>query len=427
MFLRDSQHVPSYYSSNVEAQPRAAQTHDLQTEVLIIGVGFSGLHTGLRLALAGKKVTMIDASRIAWAASGRNGGMAILGWSSDMGPIEQALGLNDAKVLWGLMREAASELNQLPQRFGFDCNYRPGHLWASVLARRVAGLREWQEHAAHKWNYDSLQLIEKKDVPNWINSERYQAALYDPEAGHIHPLKLALGLAHAFEQAGGQIFEQTRAVSYQEVGNQLHVTTEHGQIKCDQLVLACNSYIDQLDAGLSRKILPVGTFMVTTEVLGQERAKALIPSNACVTDNQFILDYFRLTADHRLLFGGGCTYLGGIPADIPAAMRPNLERVFPTLKGVKIDYAWGGHIDISMHRTPEIGCRGNVYWMQGYSGHGVLPTCVSGRVVAEAILGQRDHLALFMRLSHPPFPGGAILAPWLEAAGKCWYRLRDFF
>ena len=429
MFYQSTQHVSSYYASTCQAPQRAAQQGDIDTEIVIIGAGFSGLHTALRLALAGKKVTIIEASRVAWAASGRNGGMAILGWSSDMPPIEQALGFNDAKQLWNLMRWAASELKALPQRHNFECDYQAGHVWTAVLPRRVAGLLEWQEQAAHKWDYDRLAFINKAELPNWVGSERYQAGLFDPEAAHVNPLKLALGLAQAIEAAGGQILEQSRALSYQEVGNRVQVTTEHGQILCDKLVLACNAYLDKLDNTLSRQILPVGTFIVTTEVLSEAEAQAILPKNVCVTDNQFVLDYFRLTADNRLLFGGGCTYFGSIPNDIEGAMRPRMERVFPTLKHKKVEFAWGGHIDISMYRTPAIGMSvsKNVLWMQGYSGHGVLPTCVSGRVVADAILGNDDMLKLFMRLPHPQFPGGRMAAPLLEAAGKCWFRLRDLF
>ncbi len=427
MFQRDSQHTSSYYASTCTAPQRSAQTEHINTEVLVIGAGFSGLHTALRLALEGRRVTVIESSRVGWAASGRNGGMAILGWSCDMDPLEQALGRDDARALWKLMRWAAAEIKELPLRHGFDSDYREGHLWTSVLPRRVSLLKEWQEHASKKWGYENLQFVEKADLPNWVGSQRYQAGLFDPEAGHMNPLKLALGLAQAIEKVGGVILEQTKALKYQEVGNRVQVTTEYGRIDCDVLVLACNAYIDELAPALSRKVLPVGSFVVTTEVLEPELARALIPSNACVTDNQFVLDYFRLTPDSRLLFGGGCTYLGGMPADIGKAMRANVARVFPQLKDVRFDFAWGGHIDITMNRAPDIGNRGNVYWMQGYSGHGVLPTCVAGRVVADAIAGRRDHLNLFMKLQHTEFPGGQLLAPWLEAAGKLWFRMRDIF
>ncbi len=425
MFQRNSNHASSYYASTCTPPERPAQTENIDTGVLIVGAGFSGLHTALRLVSEGKRVTVIDSSRVGWAATGRNGGMAILGWSSDMDVIEQSLGWERTRALWKLMRWAAAEVKELPLRHGFQCDYQEGHLWTSVLPRRVQMLREWQESAIKKWGYENLQFVEKRDMPNWVASERYVAGLFDPEAGHLNPLKLALGLAAAVEKAGGVILEQTRALSYRDAGDRVVVTTDKGQIHCDTLVLACNAYIDELDPALSRKVLPVGTFVVTSEVLSPERAKSLIPSNACVTDNQFILDYFRLTPDHRLLFGGGCTYLGGIPRDIGQAMRSGVRRVFPALKNVKFDFAWGGHIDITMNRAPDIGFRNNIYWMQGFSGHGLLPTCVAGRVVADAILGRRDHIDLFMAIKHLDFPGGKRLAPWLEAAGKMWYRLRD--
>ncbi|MCT1293219.1 NAD(P)/FAD-dependent oxidoreductase, partial [Pseudomonas aeruginosa] len=217
------------------------------------------------------------------------------------------------------------------------------------------------------------------------------------------------------------------ALNYREEGDGYRVRTEHGEIRCAALVLACNAYIDGLDSELSQRMLPVGTYQVATEPLGEERAKSLLPRNCCVTDNQFVLDYFRLTPDHRLLFGGGCTYLGGMPSDIRAATRPYLERVFPQLRGVALEYAWGGHIDCSMRRTPDIGRQGNRYWLQGYSGHGVLPSLAAARAVSDALLGDDETLALYQRLRNPKFPGGQRFAAPLEALGKAYYRLRDLF
>ena len=427
MFKQSAQHIGTYYAGTypgpIPLRPRLQEA--LQCDVLIIGGGFSGLHSALRLALAGKKVVLLEASRLAWAASGRNGGQALPGWSCDMPPLEKALGIERARRLWDGMTWAARELRELPQRHGFDCDYRHGHLWTAVLPRRVALLHEWQEEAAYKWGHRALQFVSREQMPQWVASERYRAGLYDPEAGHLNPLKLALGLAEAFVRAGGQIFEQSRALSQDVHGDGYRVRTGQGSVQADTLVLACNTYIDRLEPRLARRILPVGTYQIATEPLGAERAEALLPRNACVTDNQFVLDYFRRTPDNRLLFGGGCTYLGGIPKDVASATRPYLERVFPQLAGVAIDYAWGGHIDCSMQRTPDVGREGQRYWLQGFSGHGVLPTLAAARAVSDAILGDDDLLTLYQGIDNGRFPGGDLLAAPLEAAAKAWYRMRD--
>ncbi|WAJ39717.1 FAD-binding oxidoreductase [Pseudomonas sp. GOM7] len=429
MFHQANQHVDSYYAATCAAQLTNYPTlqGERRCDVVVIGAGFSGLHTALRLAEAGKRVILLEASRVAWAASGRNGGQAILGWSCDMPPLEKSVGLEGARRLWDGMAWAARELRELPQRHGFDCDYRRGHLWTAVLPRRVALLHEWQEEAAYKWGHRALQFVSREQMPQWVASERYQAGLYDPEAGHLNPLKLALGLAEAFVRGGGQIFEQSRALSQEAHGAGYRARTGQGSVQADNLVLACNTYIDDLEPRLARRILPVGTYQIATAPLGAERAEALLPRNACVTDNQFVLDYFRRTPDHRLLFGGGCTYLGGLPKDMAAATRPFLQRVFPQLSGVAIDFAWGGHIDITRARTPDIGGEHGRYWLQGFSGHGVLPTLAAARAVSDAILGDDEELSLYRQLRNPDFPFNERLAAPLEAIGKAWYRLRDSF
>ncbi|WP_374357792.1 NAD(P)/FAD-dependent oxidoreductase [Chitinimonas sp.] len=418
----------SYYAASAADRLRERPTLQgaLDADVCVVGAGFAGLYTALRLAEAGKKVVMLEAARVGWGASGRNGGQAILGFSCDMPPIEAQLGRDEAMEIWKLVRGAALEIRQRIAQHQIDCDWRDGHLWTAVLPRRVKLLTDWQEEASQHWGYSGLQLIDKPQLRDWVDSPRYQAALYDPEAGHLHPLKYVLGLTAAAERLGVSIYEQSAAISHQSQGDRVVITTAQGSVRCDTLVLAANVYLGDFDRDRSRRILPVGTFMVATEPLGERGAK-LVPSGACVTDNQFVLDYFRLSQDGRLLFGGGCTYLGGMPRDIKAAMRPALEKVFPQLKGVQLDYGWGGLIDCTLRRTPDFGRRGNVYWAQGFSGHGVIPTCVAGRVLAEAILGDDTQLKRFEKLSNPPFPGGRLLAGPMEAAGKFFYRMRDLF
>lgn len=427
MFEQSAQHVASYYARTLPAPLPLRPTlegHE-DCEVLIVGAGFSGLHTALRLALAGKRVCLLEASRVAWAASGRNGGQALLGWSCDMPPLEKALGQERTRRLWDSMRWAAAELGELPGRHGFDVDYRRGSLWTAVQPRRVRLLQEAQEEAVDKWGYAALRLIGREELPEWIASPRYQAALYDPEGAHLNPLKLAQGLATAIERAGGRIFEQSQVLDYRESATGYVARTERGEVRGEVLVLACNAYIDRLDRQLASRLLPVGSYQVATAPLDPQLARSLLPHNSCVIDNQFVPDYFRLTPDHRLLFGGGCTYLGGIPKNVAAATRPYLERVFPQLRGVELEFAWGGHIDVSLKRTPDIGRQGQRYWLQGFSGHGVLPTLAGARAVSDAILGDDALLALYQAIGNPRFPGGTLLAAPLEALGKAWYRLRD--
>ncbi|WP_454256631.1 NAD(P)/FAD-dependent oxidoreductase [Pseudomonas sp. Marseille-Q8238] len=426
MFKQSAQHVGTYYAGTygqIPLRPRLEGRED--RDILIIGGGFSGLHTALRLALSGKSVTVLEASRVAWAASGRNGGQALPGWSCDMPPLEKALGLEGARQLWDSMVWAAEEMRDLPQRHGFDIDYRRGAIYTAVLPRRVRLLQENLDDAVHKWGYEHLRFIPREELPQWIASPRYLAALYDAGAAHLNPLKLAQGLASAIEQAGGRIYEQSQVLDYRETAEGFVARTTQGEVHADVLVLACNAYIDGLDRSLSKRLLPVGSYQVATAPLDPQLSRSLFPRGTCAIDNQFVPDYFRVTPDNRLLFGGGCTYLGGIPKDVAAATRPYLERVFPQLRGVPIDYGWGGHIDCTMHRTPDVGRQGQRYWLQGFSGHGILPTLAAARAVSDAILGEDRLLNLYQALDNPRFPGGDVLRAPIEAVGKAWYRLRD--
>lgn len=429
MFDSAPQYLRSYYSESLDNAPtqHPPLQENLEVDVAIVGAGFTGLYTAIRLAQAGQKVAIVEASRVGWGASGRNGGQLVLGFSCDMPPFEAALGLEGARSVWQLVREAAQEIRGLIHDHQIDCDLRNGHLWTSVLERRVGVLQEWQHEAAHKWGYEDLQFVDKADLPRHIDSTRYQAGLIDPHGGQLHPLKYVLGLAQLATRLGVRIFEQTRAEQIEEQPFQVLVHTAHGRLQAQNLVLACNAYIDKLYPALQAKVLPVGTYMIATEPLGAERARSLLPTGLAVTDNQFILDYFRLSADQRLLFGGKCTYTGQTPGKLEPSMRADMLRVFPQLQGVQIDYAWGGHIDITMNRAPDFGHAGPIYWAQGFSGHGIVPSCVAGRVLANAILGKDSELQLFEAIPHHRFLGGEKLAGLMQVAGMSYYRLRDYF
>ena len=296
-----------------------------------------------------------------------------------------------------------------------------------MLARRIHLLTDWQEEAAHKWGHHALEFIPKAELPQHVATERYQAGLLDRKGGHLHPLKYVQGLLQLALKLGVHIFENTPALRIEEHPDGVRIATPKGALHANKVVLACNAYVDQLDPRGATHVLPVGTYMIATEPLGEARARALLPTQLAVTDNQFILDYFRLSSDHRLLFGGKCTYTGREPPNLREKMRQDMVRVFPQLADVAIDFCWGGHIDITPARTPDFGRQGNLYWAQGFSGHGIVPTCVAGRVLSEALLGDDTHLRLFERLHNPAFPGGERLAALFQVLGMSYYRLRDYF
>ena len=428
MFQSSPNHIESYYAASSRALQlqRPALQQDMEVDVVVIGAGYTGLYTALNLAEGGRSVVVLEASRIGWGASGRNGGQVIVGFSCDMQPFELALGKSGSREVWRLTQDAAQEIRRRIADHSIECDFSEGHLWTSVLERRVQLLLNWQDEASRKWGYDRLRFIPKAELHRYVGSNRYQAGLIDAGGGHLHPLKYALGLAEAAEKAGVRIFETTRAARYVERTDAVEVHADRGKIRANQIVLACGAFVDQLDRRLQSRILPVGTYMIATEPLGEQRARSLLPTGCAVSDNQFVLDYFRLSADHSLLFGGKCTYTGRTPGRLTEGMRNDMLQVFPQLADVKIAYTWGGHIDITMGRTPDFGQLRNVFWAQGFSGHGVVPTCVAGRVLAEAILGDDTHLRLFSGLKNRPFPGTETLAGLFQVLGMSYYRLRDY-
>ena len=430
MFRSSPEHIDSYYAATSREQqtPRPDLTESKRVDVCVVGAGFFGLYCALELARAGKSVLVLEASRVGWGASGRNGGQMIIGFPCGMQRLKGVMGQEKARNMFDESLKAVASMRQLMRDEQIDCDLVEGHLEVAVLPRRVADLTGWIGECEKEWGYQKLQFVDKATLPRYLNSDRFQAGIVDPEGAHIHPLKYVLGLARAAEKAGAVIHEQSRVEGYTEDAQGITVRVAGGpQVRCDQLVLAANAYLDQVDRQISARTLPVGTFIGVTEVLGESVCRSLIPGNHAVYDNQFILEYFRMTADHRLLFGGKCTYMGGTPAHLPQAMKVNILRAFPQLKDARIDYAWGGHIDITMRRMPDWGRRGErVFWAQGFCGHGLVPTRVAATLVTEAMTGRPERLDWFGGIVNPPFPGGERLGGLMQAVGMGWYRLRDF-
>ncbi len=430
MFRSSPQHTDTYYAATSREWQvnRPALGEHLSVDVCVVGAGFFGLYCALELARAGKKVAVLDASRVGWGASGRNGGQMIIGFPCGMQRLKGVMGYERAKEMFDESRRAVRRIRTLMREEQIDCDLVEGHLEVAVLPRRIGDLTGWIEECQHEWFYDKLQFVDKANMPKYLNSDRYQAGIIDPEGAHIHPLKYVLGLARAVESAGARIYEQTKVEGYEEGPNGITVNVAGGlKIKCDQIVLGANAYVDQVERKLASRMLPVGTFIGVTEVLGESVCRSMIPKNHAVYDNQFILEYFRTTADHRLLFGGKCTYLGGTPTNLPEAMKTNIKRAFPQLRDAKMEYAWGGHIDITMRRMPDWGRRNDrVFWAQGFCGHGLVPTRVAATLVTEAMQGNTERLDWFSGIVNPPFPGGERLGGLMQAVGMGYYRVRDF-
>jgi len=418
-------HVRSWYAASVPDFPaQPALEANLQADVCILGAGITGLSTAIELAEAGMSVVVLEAQRVGWGASGRNGGQAIFGFGCDQSKITQAVGLADSKRLFDWSLEGLDLIKQRCMQYGIDCDWRDMHAHVPIKPRHITELKNWQHDLAENFDYP-LQWWDREQLQAVMPNERYLGALVDPNSGHLHPLKYTQGLARVALGLGVRILEQSKVTQLVR-GDRPAFKTAKGEVHCDFVVLAGNAYVHGIAPELDDKIMPVGTYIGATEPLGEARAKALIGNDMAVADVNWALDYFRLSSDHRLLFGGRASYSTLPPPDLSGTLRRRMTRVFPALEGVKMDYVWGGYVDISLSRAPQWGRLGrNVYFAQGFSGHGIAATGLAGRVMAEAIRGQAGRLDVFSRIPHRNFPGGRALRTPLLVAAMAWFKLRD--
>jgi len=418
-------HVDSYYAASANAMPEyPAVEGGLTADVCIVGAGLTGASCALELAGRGYDVVVLEAKRAGWGASGRSGGQMIFGYSCGEDKLAGMLGAADARRLWDMSLEALALVRERVKRYGIDCDFADGHLHAALKSRQMRDLEGWHRMLSGEYGYDSLELWDRGRIRSTLSSERYIGGLFDRNSGHLHPLNYTLGLVAAADRAGARFFEGSRVTAIQS-GDRPVVRTERGSVTCDQVVLCGNAYLGPLNDKLAARIMPVGTYIAATEPLGAEPARALIRENIAVADVNFVLDYFRLSADHRLLFGGRVSYSTVMPPNLPAAMKRRMTRVFPGLAPARIDFAWGGYVGITRNRAPDFGrIDRNIYYAQGYSGHGVAMTGMAGRLMAEAVAGSAERFDVFSRIPHRDFPGGRLRTPALVLA-MFWYRIRD--
>jgi glycine/D-amino acid oxidase-like deaminating enzyme len=433
MRIRDSIHTdqlpPSYYTATCnDLEPFSRLEGNMKVHVCVVGGGFTGVATALHLAEKGYDVALVEQNRIGWGASGRNGGQVIGGYGpelSNLTKIEKVFGRDNARAAWDMGVECVDILSDWVEKYDIDCDLKWGYFDAAMKEREMDELKECMETLIGFGYAPQQKVIERNKVAFIVGSDRYIGGVTNMGWGHCHTLNLVRGEARAAERLGARIFEDAR-VSKITYGDQVVVDMDTCRITADIVVLGGNAYLGQLVPKLAARVLPAGSYIVATEPLDGALADEIMPADYAVCDQRWALDYFRMTADKRLLFGGLATYSGRHPRDIVAAVRPNMLKVFPQLKDVKIDYSWGGYMGIGLNRIPQVGrIQPNVYFAQAYSGHGVAPTHMSARLISEAIAGQFERFDVMAKIKHPPFPGGQMFAQPLQAIGMAYYRMKD--
>jgi gamma-glutamylputrescine oxidase len=421
----------SYYEASVLRPELGAPLQgDVLADVMVVGAGYAGLSAAIELARRGYQVVVLEADRVCSGASGRNGGQAIAGFASGQGPFEQQLGKAQARQAWDMSMQSIDLMDERIREFDIACDRVKGYMYVADSPRKARALEE--DCVAMQRDYGfSHEFVTGAEVQRYIQSPRYCAAAFERSSGHLHPLKFGLGLARAAQSLGVRIFEKS-AVTALDRGAVVKARTGQGSVSAKFAVLAGNCTLPEhgpkVAPELTPRIMPVGTYMISTAPLSEALCRQLIPSNAAVCDNNFILDYFRFSADHRMLFGGRVSYSTRTPSNLKAVMVQRMGAIFPQLKGVPVEHVWGGFVDISMNRAPDFGRLGsNVYYVQGFSGHGVALTGLAGRLVAQAVAGQAERFDVFAKLKHHHFPGGPLLRTPSLVLGMLYHRLRDAF
>jgi len=421
------EHVDSYYAASAHPAPLSPPlSGDLTADVCVVGGGLAGLSTALHLAERGYRVVLLEGHRIGWGASGRSGGQALPGYACSQQKLVTAVGREAAKQLWDFSVEGLDLLKDRVARHAIDCDLHWGQMHVAIKPRQQEELGEWHRELVDDYGYDSVRLLDREDVEALLATRRYCGGLFDTRSGHLHPLNYTLGLAAAARKAGVVIHEGSQ-VSRIEHGEPARVVTNGGSVRARHVALCCNAYVDGLEPRLRARIMPVGTYIVATEPLGEARMSELMRENIAVTDTNFVLDYFRRSADYRLLFGGRVSYSGLDAFNTAQATRKRMLAVFPQLSDVRIDHAWGGYVDITLSRAPDFGrVAPNVYYLQGFSGHGIALTGIAGKFIADAIAGQAERFDVYTRLQHRPFPGGTLFRTPALMLAMLYYRMRDY-
>lgn len=416
----------SYYAATAVGATDYPQLQGAErADVCVIGGGFTGLSASLNLAEKGYDVVLLEAERIGFGASGRNGGLIGSGQRKDALEMEEQFGYERSKQFWDLAEAAKSEIRDRVEKHDIQCDLQYGQIEGVHKKSYVGHAAAYAEALAERYDYPHARALTREETRAMVDTDNFLEGLHDSQAMSIHPLNYALGLARAAREAGVRIFENSRVTGYTRT-DPATVSTEHGHVDASFIVLGCNGYLDKLEPRVAGKIMPINNFMLATEPLGEERARALIADRICVHDTRFVVDYFRTSGDHRMLFGGGENYRSGFPKDIAAFVRPYMLRLFPQLEDARIDFAWGGTLSVTVNRMPHVGrLKPNLFFAQGYSGHGVSISNLAGKVLAEAISGTAERFDVMASMPTHTFPGGTLLRYPGMVLGMLYYSLRD--
>ncbi len=425
---RMGEYPPSFYADAATPLPRyPAAAGDLDCDICVIGGGYTGLSAAWHLAMRGFDVVLLEASRVGFGASGRNGGQVGQGQRLDQDALEAMVGRDHARALWEIANQSVDLVRDVASRDEVHADFHPGVIHAAHRARHVSEYRAYAEKLQRDYGYDRIRFLDREALGALVASPAYHGGTLDIGAGHIDPLELALGLARLATGAGARIFEGARVTRLTR-GDPARVETDGARIRAGHVILACNGYLGGLEPKVAARVMPINNYVVATEPLGAARQEEIIRGNLAVADSKFVVNYFRFSDDHRLLFGGTESYRYRFPRDIAGAVRRPMEEVFPQLKGARITHAWGGTLGITMTRMPHFErLAGNILSLSGYSGHGVAMATLAGQIAAEAIGGQAERFDAMARVPSPRFPGGAALRWPLLVLGMVWFSLRDRF
>ena len=422
---KQGEYPPSYYAEHAtQLEKFQCLKSEIRADVCVVGGGFTGLSTALHLAQSGYKVAILEAQRIGFGASGRNGGQVSGGQRMDQEGLEAILGDEHAKELWDISQQSVDLVRNLSSDME-DCGVVDGIIHTAHRKRYVKEEHAYTDHLRKKYGYDKIQNLSLEETHHLVNSPAYFGGTLDMGAGHIDPLRYALGLARKCINLGVEIYEQSKVINVKS-GDTAKIKTQNGSISAKFVVLACNGYLGRLNTRVAARVMPINNFIIATEPMSEDAQEALIKNNHAVADSKFVVNYFRFSPDRRLLFGGSESYGYKFPRDIAAAVRKPMLEIYPQLKNTRIDYAWGGTLGITMNRMPHFErIDGNILSASGYSGHGVAMATMGGKMASDAIRGQAEQFDFMASVPTPRFPGGAMLRSPLLVLAMLWFSMRD--